>query len=164
MYFQSFSIWLFGFKVFDTHHQHFFWTSNWSNSRSQFWSNPMTLVKLLFLRITLLLRSSKCIFKASLNKFYNIEPMTHFICIFCQYQVEQLQISVLKWSCRFSETIDIFRAFGTQYLHFQWISNWSNCRSLFWSDHMTLVKLLFFQKTFSRLFSKYLFKVLLNSL
>lgn len=67
----------------------------------------MTLVKLLFLRIKFLLRLSKYIFKASLNKFYDIEPVTRVICIFANIKVEQLQISVLKWSCRVSKTVDI---------------------------------------------------------
>ena len=40
-------------------------------------------------------------------------------------------------------------------LHFQ--KNWSNCRSPFWNDRVTLVKLIF-----SGLLSKYIFKVLLN--
>ena len=80
-------------------------------------------------------------------------------------KLEQLQIAVLKWSYDLekllifskeffhaivqmcfeicSEWFVYFRGYDTQYLQFYRISNRSNCRSMFWSDHVTLVKLRF---------------------
>ena len=55
----------------------------------------------------------------------------------------------------FNEWLLCFRAYDARYLHFNWMSNWSNCRSLFWNNHLTLVKLLIFSKDiFSVIFLK----------
>ena len=40
----------------------------------------------------------------------------------------------------------IYDTYDTSCLQFCRISNWSNCRSLFWSSHLTLVKLIIFVK------------------
>ena len=49
-----------------------------------------------------------------------------------------------------SECIVCFRNFDARYLHFDRITNWSNCRSLFLNHHATLVKLLVFSKDIFR--------------
>ena len=83
-------------------------------------------------------------------------------------KLERLQITILKWSCDLRKIINIFkkifdvivqmylesssewlicfRAFDTRYLHFYRILNCSYSKSLFWSDHATLVKPLIFSK------------------
>ena len=47
---------------------------------------------------------------------------------------------------RFTARVLRFRAYDTRYLHFCQISNWRDCRSLFWSRDVTLLKILIFVK------------------
>ena len=44
----------------------------------------------------------------------------------------------------YSKFILCFRPCNTRFLHFVRILNWSNCRSLIWSSHLTLVKVIIF--------------------
>ena len=53
------------------------------------------------------------------------------------------------WFQSFSERFIGFKAYDTRYLHFCRIPNWGDCRSQFWSNHMTLVKLSYFFKKIS---------------
>ena len=116
--------------AYDTRYRQFFRISNWSSCRSLFGSGPVTLAKLIIF----------------IKKIY-----TAIVQVYLQ---------------SFSERMLCFRAFDTRYLHFQsffqWfngfmaydtryrqffrISNCSNCRSLFWSGHVTLVNLIIFVK------------------
>ena len=100
-------------------------------------------------------------------------------------KLEQLQWTVLNRLRDFSKTNNIykvifhcycrnvfskllwivqgcFQVYDTHYRHFCWILNWINCRSLFWSNHMTWAILSFFKRTFSFLSSKCVFKGHLN--
>ena len=81
--------------------------------------------------------------KASLHGFYDLEPMTHVVCIFEEVKLKQLLVTVLKTSRGFSQLSAkfIFKASlsGSFLLRpvihaagIFLISNWSNCRSKFW--------------------------------
>ena len=110
MYFQDSSEWIVCFKTFDTRFMHFDGISNWSNCRSLFSEDHVTLVKLIIF--------VKQIFPA----------------------VVQIYLQMFfAWVLR-------FRAYDTCCPHFCQTSNWSNGRSLFWSHHVTLVKLFLFVK------------------
>ena len=95
--------------------------------------------------------------------------MIHVPAFLLNLKLEWLQIAILKQSHDLSKTVISlknftalvqmyfqsssewflhFRTYDTRCLHFYWISNWSNCRSLFWSNHVTLVKSLVFVKLF----------------
>ena len=98
----------------------------------------------------------------------------------------QLQVTVLKRSRDFGKTINYckicfhfyrlnilskllwivrwFKVYDTRYRHFFRISKWSNCRSQFWSNDKTLVKLSYFQKNILLLSSKCILKAPLNVL
>ena len=99
--------------------------------------------------------------------------------------MEQLQITVLKQRRDLSKTFKTFfkenyhccrpnvfsrllwiycnivclRTFDTRYVDFNRISNWSNCKSLFWNYHVTLVKLLGFSKDIFRAIIQIYFQV-----
>ena len=81
---------------------------------------------------------------------------------FSNRKLEWLQVTCLKWSQEIpkdvftatnqwyfessSEWFIAFMVYDIPYPRFCRISNWSNCRSLFWICHVTLVKLLVFAK------------------
>ena len=109
-----------------TTYLHFCQISNRTNC--SFKAITWPLQNFIFKKTKFLLLSSKCIFKAPLNGFYNLEPMINVLCIFVEYEEYECG------KCRIWITV---------------------------LRHVTLVKLLIFQKSFSRLSSNYIFKVFL---
>ena len=113
--------------------------------------------------------SPKHIFKTSRNGLLVLRPMVHVTCFFLKYQTgaivdhnfeinhmivvklfffqRKIFTAVVQMSFQgFSEWLLQFKTYDTRCLHFCQISNWSNCRSQFGSDQVTLLKLLIFLK------------------
>ena len=106
---------------------------------------------------------TRCLHLSNCRSLFWSDRVT--LVILRKFLTEVFSAIVQMYFQSFSGSFIGFKANYTLYLRFCWISNWSNFRSQFRSNHTTLVRLwlfFFFETTFSLLSCRCTFKSALN--